>query len=97
MYGEKSYQFLHLSIQEFLAAWWIAKYERTEKVFNDHFNDDHFRMCLRFVAGLTHLKHRDYKQFFNKEVDLQCKRIPQFGFDDCYHSRFQQHPEIQLA
>ena len=98
VYGEKSYQFLHLSIQEFLAAWWIATcmYEKTEKVFNDHFNDDHFRMCLRFVSGLTHLEHEDYKQYFNKEIDLQCKRIPQFGFDACYHSRFQQHPEIQL-
>ena len=94
--GEKSYQFLHLSIQEFLAAWWITKYEKTEKVFNDHFNDDHFQMCLRFVSGLTHLEHEDYKQYFNKEIDLQCKRIPQFGFEACYHSRFQQHPEIQL-
>ena len=97
VYGEKSYQFLHLSIQEFLAAWWIAKYEKTEKVFNDHFNDDHFRMCLRFVSGLTHLEHEDYKQYFNKEIDLQCKRKLQFGFDACYHSRFQQHPEIQLS
>ena len=96
--GEKSYQFLHLSIQEFLAAWWIVtcKYEKTEKLFNDHFNDDHFRMCLRFVSGLTHLEHEEYKQYFNKEIDLQCKRIPQFGFEACYHSRFQQHPEIQL-
>ena len=96
VYGEKSYQFLHLSIQEFLAAWWITKYEKTEEVFNDHFNNDHFRMCLRFVAGLTHLEHEDYKQYFNKEVDLQCKRIPQFEFEAFYHSRFQQHPEIQL-
>ena len=55
VYDDEYYQFLHLSIQEFLAAWWIAKYEKTEKVFNDHFNDDHFRMCLRFVSGLTHL------------------------------------------
>ena len=26
-HDEKKYQFLHLSIQEFLAAWWIAKHE----------------------------------------------------------------------
>ena len=96
LYDDEYYQFLHLSIQEFLAAWWITKYEKTEKVFNDHFNDDHFRMCLRFVAGLTHLEHEDYKQYFNKDIDLQCKRRPQFGFEACYHSRFQQHPEIQL-
>ena len=96
LYDDEYYQFLHLSIQEFLAAWWITKYEKTEKVFNDHFNDDHFQMCLRFVAGLTHLEHEVYKQYFNKDVDLQCKRKPPFGFEACYHSRFQQHPQIQL-
>uniref|UniRef100_A0A1X7T6C3 NACHT domain-containing protein n=1 Tax=Amphimedon queenslandica TaxID=400682 RepID=A0A1X7T6C3_AMPQE len=47
-YDEKKYQFLHLSIQEFLAGWWIAKHEKnTEEVFNNHFDDDHFKMCLR--------------------------------------------------
>ena len=97
VYDDEYYQFLHLSIQEFLAAWWITKYEKTEKVFNDNFNDDHFRMCLRFVSGLTQLEHEDYKQYFNKEIDLRCKMIPQFGFDACYHSRFRQHPEIQLV
>uniref|UniRef100_A0A1X7SDZ7 NACHT domain-containing protein n=1 Tax=Amphimedon queenslandica TaxID=400682 RepID=A0A1X7SDZ7_AMPQE len=58
-YDEEKYQFVHLSIQEFLAAWWIAKHEKKrEEVFKDHFDDDHFRMCLRFVAGLTHLNMR---------------------------------------
>ena len=77
--GERSYQFLHLSIQEFLAAWWITKYEKSEEVFAEHFDNDHFRMCLRFVAGLTHLEHESYQQYFNKELDLQCKRRPLFG------------------
>ena len=70
---EERYQFLHLSIQEFLAAWWIAKYEKTEEVFAEHFDNDHFRMCLMFVAGLTHLEHESYQQYFKKELDLQCK------------------------
>ena len=98
-YDKDVYQFLHLSIQEFLAAWWIAKYnEKTEEIFNAHFDDDHFRMCLRFVAGLTQLKHeKNYQQYFNRELDLQCKRKPLFGFDVCYRSRFYQNPEIRLA
>ena len=79
--SKKSFQFLHLTIQEFLAAWWIAKHEKTEDVFAEQFVNDHFRMCLRFVAGLTHLKHESYQQYFNKELDLQCKRRPFFGFE----------------
>ena len=76
-YDEEKYQFFHLSIQEFLAAWWIAKHEeKTEEVFKTHFDDDHFRMCLRFVAGLTHLEHENYQQYFNKQLNLQCKRDP---------------------
>ena len=96
-YDEEKYQFLHLSIQEFLAAWWIAKHEKkTEEVFKDHFDDDHFRMCLRFVAGLTHLEHESYQQYFNKQqLDLQCKRKPLFGFETCHLSYFYQNPKIR--
>uniref|UniRef100_A0A1X7SVW0 Uncharacterized protein n=1 Tax=Amphimedon queenslandica TaxID=400682 RepID=A0A1X7SVW0_AMPQE len=96
-YDEEKYQFLHLSIQEFLAAWWITKHEKkTEEVFKDHFDDDHFRMCLRFVAGLTHLEHESYQQYFNKQqLDLQCKRKPLFGFETCHLSYFYQNPEIR--
>ena len=96
-YDEEKYQFLHLSIQEFLAAWWIAKHEKkTEEVFKDHFDDDHFRMCLRFVAGLTHLEHESCQQYFNKQqLDLQCKREPLFGFKNYHLSYFYQNPEIK--
>ena len=72
-YDEKTHQFLHLTIQEFLAAWWISNHEKTEKKFKDHFDDDHFRMCLRFTAGLTHLEHKSYQKYFDKQqFDLQC-------------------------
>uniref|UniRef100_A0A1X7TPH1 NACHT domain-containing protein n=1 Tax=Amphimedon queenslandica TaxID=400682 RepID=A0A1X7TPH1_AMPQE len=98
-YDEEKYQFLHLSIQEFLAAWWIAKHEKKrEEVFKDHFDNDHFRMCLRFVAGLTHLEHESYQQYFNKQqLDLQCKRELLFGFETCHLSYFYQNPEIKIS
>uniref|UniRef100_A0A1X7THY9 NACHT domain-containing protein n=1 Tax=Amphimedon queenslandica TaxID=400682 RepID=A0A1X7THY9_AMPQE len=97
-YDEEKYQFLHLSIQEFLAAWWIAKHEKkTEEVFKDHFDDDHFQMCLRFVAGLTHLEHESYQQYFNKQqLYLQCKRKQLFGVETCHFSYFYQNPEIRI-
>ena len=95
-YDDKKYQFLHLSIQEFLAAWWITKHEKkTEEVFKERFDDDHFRMCLRFVAGLTHLEHESYQQYFNKQqLELQCKKKPLSGFETCRFSYFCQNPEI---
>ena len=80
-YDEKKYQFLHLSIQEFLAAWWIAKHENPEELFKNYFDDDHFRMCVRFVAGLTHLNDESYQKYFIRNLDLQCIGIPFFGFD----------------
>ncbi|XP_019852853.1 PREDICTED: uncharacterized protein LOC109582555 [Amphimedon queenslandica] len=97
-YDEKKYQFLHLSIQEFLAAWWIAKHKKeTEDVFKDHFDDDHFRMCLRFVAGLTHLEHERYQQFFDKKVSLVCNRDALFGFEFQNRSTFYKNPEINIS
>ena len=95
-YDEEKYQFLHLSIQEFLAAWWIAKHEKkTDEVFKDHFDDDHFRMCLRFVAGLTHLEPGSY--FNEQQLDLECKRKRLLGFETCHLTYFYQNPEIMIS
>ena len=54
------YQFLHLTIQEFLAAWWISPEDDQKTLFGEHFQDIRFRMTLRFVAGLTELKDNSY-------------------------------------
>uniref|UniRef100_A0A1X7TS20 Uncharacterized protein n=1 Tax=Amphimedon queenslandica TaxID=400682 RepID=A0A1X7TS20_AMPQE len=53
-------------------------------------------MCLRFVAGLTHLEHESYQQYFiMQQLDLQCKRKPLFGFETYHLSYFYQNPEIR--
>ena len=95
-FTDEKYQFLHLSFQEFLAAWWITTgYEKkAEEVFDDHFDDDNFRMCLTFVAGLTGLKHKSYVQYF-KRLDLQCQREPLFGFKTDHYSKFYLNHQIR--
>ena len=97
-YDERKYQFLHLSIQEFLAAWWIAKHENNaEEVFKDHFDNDRFQMCLKFVAGLTHLEQKSFQQYFNEQqFDVQCKMKPLFGLEACRFSSFYQNPEVSV-
>ena len=88
---EDKYQFLHLSIQEFLAAWWIVKYDNTETKFNNYFHNEHFKMCLRFVAGLTHLEHESYQQYFNRGINLQCKKSPLRKFKTSHNNWFYEY------
>ena len=88
------YQFLHLTIQEFLAAWWISQQDGHSKLFGEHFHDIHFRMTLRFVAGLTELGDESYEEYFSKEVDLQCIKKPLFGFVSHQYSVYHQNPQI---
>ncbi|XP_019858751.1 PREDICTED: uncharacterized protein LOC109586976 [Amphimedon queenslandica] len=87
-FDEEKYQFIHLSIQEFLAAWWISKHDNTEKIFNDYFDNEHFKMCLRFVAGLTHLEHKSYRRYFGKKKQLQCEDSPLREFETSHHQWF---------
>ena len=88
------HQFLHLTIQEFLAAWWITHHDDQNVLFREHFHGTHFRMALRFVAGLTELKDESYQEYFIKEVDLQCIRKPLFGFESHQYSMFHENPQL---
>ena len=52
-----SYHFIHLILQEYLAAVHISKlpaHEQT-RIFQEHVNSGHFKMTMRFLAGLTKL------------------------------------------
>ena len=88
------HQFLHLTIQEFLAAWWITHHDDQKMLFRKHFHETHFLMTIRFVAGLTELKDDSYQEYFNKEVDLQCIRKPLIGFQSHQYSIFHQNPQL---
>ena len=56
--GRVSYNFLHLTIQEFLAAYHISqlRLDRLE-VFEQYGGDERWNVVWRFVAGLTKFKH----------------------------------------
>ena len=57
--SETNYQFVHLTIQEFLAALWIARKLSKEaqwKFLSENLSNKRFRMVLVFLAGLTHLE-----------------------------------------
>ena len=86
MFEKENYQFLHLTVQEFLAAWWIARKNIGEEVFKNYHNNDHLKMCLRFVAGLTHLKNMHNQifriindKFSEPKQDIKSKTIHDKG------------------
>ena len=81
-----SYHFTHLTLQEFLSAVHISQLPTDEqtKLIQDHFDSGHFKMTLRFVAGLTKLANvpteitRKLRKDFDSKLSLlhwlfECK------------------------
>ena len=68
--AEVSYQFTHLTAQEFLAAWYAAivlSAEEQSKLFIEKAGDHRFRMMLLFLAGITGLQDtKVYQQILLK-------------------------------
>ena len=59
VYGrEKSYNFLHLTVQEFCAAFYISVLPPQEQCHIYQFND-RFRMIWKFYAGITALNNKE--------------------------------------
>ena len=62
VYGrEKSYNFLHLTLQEFCAAFYISKLPSQEQLecLNQFKFTENFRMIWRFFSGITGLRNID--------------------------------------
>ena len=53
----KTYAFLHRTVQEFLAAWYLTDTRKQEMHLLDIFNDEAFHMVWIFYAGLTGFKN----------------------------------------
>ena len=70
-----SYQFTHLTVQEYLAAWHAhtkLSAEEQSKLFQEKLNDQRFRMMLLFLAGITKLQDEQVHQhlFTKEKLDL---------------------------
>ena len=70
-----SYSFLHLSIQEYLAADHISlmSSDQQTELFRSYWKEEHLVNTLRFVAGITQLKSID--SLVLKEVLLEGSRF----------------------
>ena len=71
---ESSYHFLHLTIQEFLAARWAASQlsdGELLKFFQDHLREERYRMVLLFLAGNSQLKFPFAEDLFRETLDFK--------------------------
>ena len=87
--AEVSYQFTHLTVQEFLAAWYAAialSAEEQSKLFVEKAGDDRFRMMLLLLAGITGLQDtqvyqqimlKSYYQLQEEEVQRKLQELQQ--------------------
>ena len=74
--GETSYNFLHLTLQEFLAAYHITQLPNGIDVFKRHSEDRRWEVVWRFVSGLTEF------QYFTDSV--RCDAFVSESEDDEY-------------
>ena len=98
--AEVSYQFIHLTAQEFLAAWYAAivlSAEEQSKLFVEKTGDDRFRMMLLFLAGITGLQDTQvYQQIIhNSQQQLQEEQEQEQELQE-EQQELQQLMELQL-
>ena len=55
--GGVSYNFLHFTLQEFLAAYHITQFSNGIDVFKDYYEDKRWKVVWRFVSGLTEFQY----------------------------------------
>ena len=71
--GSVSYNFLHLTLQEFFAAYHISNLGSSGlEVFKQHGKDERWNVVWRFVAGLTKFEH--YKGHMDSDLFIKSRK-----------------------
>ena len=71
--GRVSYNFLHLTLQEFFAAYHISHLSNSGlEVFQQHCKDERWNVVWRFVAGLTKFEH--YKGHMDSDLFIESRK-----------------------
>lgn len=98
LYDDKvNYQFLHLTIQEYLAAWWIASklsQEEQGMFFSENQQNDRLRLVLVFLAGLSKLESPHFSNVFEHKIDFTNKT--DFRFFKFEHNPVQEQELIAV-
>jgi len=83
---EESYQFLHRTVQEFLAARYASKLPVNDQLSLFKKQVANFGTAVVFLAGLTKLVDPAYQQYFEKEVSFSLSELFMLDFK-VFHSR----------
>ena len=82
--SNKTYNFIHKTVQEFLAAWHMTKISNHKRNLLKYFQDEQFEMVFVFYAGLTGLKHFNFAEFlpliYEDKVPLYEKVLTKVAF-----------------
>ena len=90
--GVVSYNFLHLTVQEFFAAYHISNLSRSGlEVFQKHGKTQRWNMAWRFVAGLTKFRGYDGHIAINKHVFIQDGEFSLFLFQCLFEAQTMEH------
>ncbi len=88
--GQVSYNFLHLTVQEFFAAYHISQRSDNSGLERLWWYDARWNIVLRFVAGLT--KFFDGKEMYYGSLCCMCsvslKHKLQFNMNPCFMTKY---------
>ena len=90
---QKSYNFLHLILRDFCAAWYISKLSSEEqlKLLKSCYYDNQFEMVWRFYSGITGLKDKEILNFVLPPYKLIKSQFTNVKMIQLMHQVYEAH------